>query len=108
MARIVVYLKKASASSTKKYTAVIMIDDVKKKTVHFGAKGYQDYTMHKDYDRMRRYVSRHKKEDWTKKGIYKAGFWSRWILWNKPTLTASIAATEKKFNIKIRRTTKSR
>jgi hypothetical protein len=31
-----------------------------------------------------------------------AGFWSKNILWNKPTLKASIRNAEKKFNIKIK------
>lgn len=72
------------------------------KIVHFGAEGYSDYTKHKDSSRMERYLARHKSnENWRKSGINTAGFWSRWILWNKPTLSASIKDTEKRFNIKI-------
>jgi hypothetical protein len=72
------------------------------KTVHFGAKGYSDYTKHHDYNRMKRYVARHKaRENWNKSGIDTAGFWSRWILWNKPGLMESIRDTEKRFNINI-------
>lgn len=73
------------------------------RTVHFGAKGYSDYTIHKDEERMHRYNIRHKKrEDWTKKGIYTAGFWAKWILWNKPGLQSSIRDTSKRFGIKIK------
>ena len=58
-----------------------------KKTVHFGANGYSDFTIHKDPERMKRYDARHKtNENWTKSGIYTAGFWSKWILWSKPSL----------------------
>ena len=32
-----------------------------KKTIHFGASGYSDYTKHKDDDRKERYLARHKK-----------------------------------------------
>ena len=72
------------------------------KKVDFGATGYSDYTKHKDYDRMKRYEARHKtNENWGKKGIDTAGFWAKWILWNKPSLSASIKDTEKRFNIKI-------
>lgn len=41
------------------------------------------------------------RENWTKSGIDTAGFWSRWVLWNKPTLAASVADTEHRFGIDI-------
>ena len=31
------------------------------------------------------------------------GFWAKHILWNKPSLEASINDTEKKFGLKIRK-----
>ena len=72
------------------------------RTVHFGADGYSDYTIHKDPERKQRYINRHKaKENWGKSGINTAGFWSRWILWNLPSLTGSINDTKKRFNINI-------
>ena len=96
-----VYLQK-SKNPKKKYTVVIFKNDNKVKTVHFGASGYSDYTKHHDKDRMKLYDSRHKsRENWTKSGITTAGFWSKWILWSKPTLTEAIKYTSKKFNIKI-------
>lgn len=71
-----------------------------KKTIHFGALGYSDFPTHKDEKRKSNYISRHrKKEDWT--DVYTAGFWARWILWNKSNFTDSIKDTEKRFNIKI-------
>lgn len=70
--------------------------------VEFGAKGYSDYTLHGDYNRMQRYLKRHKKrEDWSKRGIYTAGFWSRWLLWSKPSLNGAIKLIENKFKTKI-------
>jgi hypothetical protein len=93
---------KKSTRSDKKYMVIIHLDK-SKKTVHFGAKDYSDYTKHKDPERKERYITRHKKtENWNKSGINSAGFWSRWILWNKPTFKGSITDTEKRFNIKIR------
>jgi len=72
------------------------------RTVHFGATGYSDYTIHKDKERMMRYTIRHqKRENWTRSGIYTAGFWSKWILWNKPSLRSSIQDTAKRFRLKI-------
>lgn len=55
----------------------------------FGAIGYEDFTMHKDEERRRRYVGRHKKDLQTK-NPYRAGYLSMYILWNKPTIEASI------------------
>jgi len=81
----------------KKYRAIIG-----NKTINFGAKTYSDYTLHKDEERMHRYINRHKaRENWTKSGIKTAGFWSRWILWNKPSLRGSIKNTQEKFKIRI-------
>ena len=72
------------------------------KSVKFGARGYSDYTIHKDPERMKRYLARHKtREDWTRGGLDTAGFWSRWILWSKPSLSGAIKYTSDKFGIKI-------
>jgi len=72
-------------------------------TIHFGAAGMDDYTITKDLNQKNRYIKRHSGmgENWTKSGIYTAGFWSRYLLWNLPTLQASIKDIESKFNIKI-------
>ena len=76
------------------------------KTIHFGQKGASDYTLHKDKERKDRYDNRHKKnEDWSATGIKTAGFWSKNILWNKPTLTGSVNDINKKFktlNVKLK------
>lgn len=98
-----IYLEESTRSG-KKWMVTIFYTDGRRKTVHFGAEGYDDYTMHKDPDRMSLYVSRHSsKEDWTKSGIETAGFWSRWILWSKPSLTAAIKFTKDKFGLPIKR-----
>ena len=103
MTKTTAYLRK-STRSDKKYMVTVIKPNGTKKTVHFGQDGYSDYTKHKDKDRMKRYESRHKpRENWTKSGIDTAGFWSKWILWNKPTITESIKSTETKFNITIKR-----
>lgn len=72
------------------------------RSVKFGARGYSDYTIHGDEERMKRYLTRHRsREDWTKGGIDTAGFWSRWLLWSKPSLDEARKYMEKKFSIKI-------
>lgn len=82
----------------KKYVALIKENGYIHQ-VHFGQVGYEDYTTHKDKERKNRYILRHSGEDWN--NIYKPGFWSRWILWNKKTIEDSIKDLEKKINHKI-------
>jgi len=63
----------------------IYVDDYKNKTikkVEFGSSNYDNYTIHKDIARLKKYILRHQKnEDWT--DWTSAGFWSRWLLWNE-------------------------
>ena len=91
---------KKSNKKEKKYDAVL--DG--KKIVSFGASGYSDFTRHKDEDRKTNYIARHKpNQNW--KDHTTAGFWAKNILWNKPTIEASIRDTNKKFpslNIKMK------
>lgn len=68
----------------------------REKTTHFGADGMSDFTKHKDPERKQRYINRHKKnENWNEP--ISPGALSRWILWNKTSLSASIADYKKKF-----------
>jgi hypothetical protein len=70
------------------------------RTIHFGAAGMDDFTKTKDEAQKARYIDRHeKREDWTAKGVPTAGFWSRWILWNKPTVAASLSDVRKRFSL---------
>lgn len=71
-------------------------------TVRFGRKGFSDYTIHGDADRMKRYITRHvKRENWSRSGGKTAGFWSRWLLWSKPNFRAALRQTEKVLGKKI-------
>jgi len=93
-----IYLSKSTREG-KKY--MVWVDG---KTIHFGAEGMSDYTKHKDPERKKMYISRHKsRENWKKSGIKTAGFWSRWLLWGEPTLKDSIEEIERKFNVEIKR-----
>lgn len=94
------YRLKRSTRKDKKW----MVVSETGKTTHFGAKGYQDYTQHKDIERQRNYVSRHRKsENWGITGRDTAGFWARWLLWNKPSLTSSIREIQRRFKVRVRR-----
>lgn len=92
---------KPSTRKDKKFMVILENSNSNSK-VHFGAAGYEDYTIHKDPKRKASYIARHApREDWSKRGIGTAGYWSRHILWEKPTLIESIKALEKKHNISI-------
>ena len=68
--------------------------------IYFGAAGMSDFTKHKDEARKQRYIDRYKNnENWGKSGIDTAGFWSRWLLWNKSTIKESYDDIKWRFNI---------
>jgi hypothetical protein len=88
----------SSNKKGKKYKAII--DN--KKTIHFGSQGASDFTLNKDETRKQRYIERHRKnENWSDPTT--AGFYAKHILWNKPTVQASIQDTNRRFkNINIK------
>jgi hypothetical protein len=96
--------------------------------VDFGARGYDDYTRHKNPLRMRNYIRRHggiinkemedetsaarvheqmlnvdksTRQHWGTRGIKTPGFWSRWLLWSQPGLGKAIKFMQKKFKIRF-------
>lgn len=104
MSKYYVSIKLSRSEKPDKKFKVIVFDrqGVGLKTIHFGAKGMSDYTINRDPERKRLYLKRHRaRENWSKSGIQTAGFWSRWLLWNKPSLDESIQDIEKRFRVKI-------
>ena len=102
-----------STRKDKKLMAIFKNKDKKKiKVIHFGAKGYRDYTLITDKksqfyipdeDKQNSvkalYIDRHKKrENWNQPD--NAGSLSRWVLWEKPNLNDSITFYKKKFDLK--------
>lgn len=68
------------------------------KNIDFGYSPMSDFTKHKNPDRKDRYIARHKsRENFNKPDT--AGALSRWVLWNKPSLKASIADYKRRFNL---------
>ena len=66
------------------------------RATHFGARGHQDYTTHRDEKRRMNYLSRHaSREDWGRSGVMTAGWLSRYILWEKPTIREAVAAASR-------------
>ena len=108
-----------SPNRLKKFRAIVS-DGSRTTSVDFGQAGASDYTLHKEFPRMVRYVARHAhpsdlegvrniervnstKERWGIDGIRTAGFWSRWLLWSKPSLRGAARGVESKFrNVRIR------
>lgn len=84
-----------SPKKEKKYRVTFMESG---KHVDFGQKGYSDYTIHKDPQRMKRYLNRHAHmgENWALTGKLTAGWWSRWLLWSKPSLQEAIASVSRR------------
>jgi len=91
-----------STNPEKKYQALFLIDG-KEKRVQFGAikasgEPYSDFTVHHDEQRKNRYLERHgEREHWN--DPTSPGALSRWILWNKPTLSESIEDFKKRFHL---------
>ena len=80
-----------------KYQALFDIDG-KKKTTKFGAVGYDDFIITKNVAKKEAYLARHKvRENWN--DPTSAGALSRYILWNEPTLAASIKDYKRHFKL---------
>jgi hypothetical protein len=88
-----------SSNPLKKYDAILLVDN-KQKIVSFGARGFEDFTSSQDEKRKQRYLLRHKpRENWTKSGVLTPGFWSRWVLWNQPTIQGSVVDLKSRFGL---------
>jgi len=92
------YKLERSDKPNKKYLVTLNTRD-KSHKIYFGAKGSQDFTIHRNEKKRAAYIARHQvNEDWS--DPLTAGFWSRWILWNLPTVNESARDMEKRFNLK--------
>lgn len=76
-------LKPAPSGSGKKWQVTIPGKGGRTKTVKFGARGYEDYTQHKDKSRRKNYRSRHQNDNLD--DPRSAGFWSWYVLWGDTT-----------------------
>jgi hypothetical protein len=97
----IVFVKLSPGTAKGKKMKMEFFNKDKKKvaTRQFGQAGASDFTQHKDPKRKERYDTRHKaRENWD--DPLTNGALSKWILWNKPTLTGSFNDYIKKFNYK--------
>jgi hypothetical protein len=77
---------KSTPSHPKKKMAVLAKVGDKTKLIRFGAKGYSDFTKHKDPARRKRYLARHsaiKLKDGSKaiNNKLQAAYWAKKVLW---------------------------
>jgi hypothetical protein len=90
-----VQIKEAPPNSKHKWVA--HFDDGKK--TPFGARGFQDYTQHKDEERRRLYRQRHAK-DLSTRDPTRAGFLSYYLLWGDSTsLQENLRKYKRVFNL---------
>ena len=90
------YFPYKSDKPNKKY--YIITNDNNK--VYFGQASASDFTIHKDEARKQRYINRHKKNEskyWNKSGIDTPSFWSRFLLWEKPSINESYQFIKNKY-----------
>lgn len=87
----------------KLYRVEVYAGDKREKTIHFGEDKSNSFPDHKDKDRRMRYLERHNKE--RKDGYWnhhyinlkRPSYWSRWLLWEEPTITGSLNKIREKF-----------
>ena len=94
---------KPSTNKNKKLTATFDVNGIKK-SVSFGSAPNKDFTIYSKEDKKlaeqkkKAYIARHKvNERWS--DPLTAGSLSRYVLWNKPTIKASIEDFKSKFNL---------
>jgi acetone carboxylase gamma subunit len=89
---------KKDTDGVHKYVAVFLLDNEKTKTIRFGAYGYEDYTTHKDEERKKLYINRHRaRENWNDPTT--AGALSYHLLWSEKTFKTALSKFKKKFNL---------
>jgi len=91
-------IKIVKSPNKEKKLRAIFSRNGKIKNVDFGAAGMSDYTKHKDDERKKRYIARHKSRENFNEPTSR-GSLSRWVLWNKKSLNDSIKDYKRKFKL---------
>jgi hypothetical protein len=87
-----------SHNPEKKWDAVFETESGRTKTVPFGFRGMEDFTLTGSVEQREAYRSRHRKDLETGDPT-RPGFLSWYILWNKPSMEASIKDYKRRFNL---------
>jgi hypothetical protein len=85
---------KLEKANNKKHKWIATFDDGKK--TKFGSYGADDFTITNDEEQKKRYRARHQK-DLKTNDPQRAGYLSYYILWNLPTIEASVKDYNKRF-----------
>ena len=85
---------KLESAKDGKHKYIAFFEDGKKTA--FGSATAEQYPTHKDKERRDQYRQRHKK-DLETNDPYRAGYLSYYILWNLPTIEASVKDYNKRF-----------
>jgi hypothetical protein len=85
---------KLEKANNKKHKWIATFDDGKK--TKFGSYGADDFTITGDEEQKKRYRARHQK-DLKTNDPQRAGYLSYYILWNLPTIEASVKDYNKRF-----------
>jgi hypothetical protein len=88
-----------STRPDKLYMAV-----VGRRKVHFGRKGVVYFVTKNPRDKAalkHDFLREHSGEDWSIDGVLTPQFWTRWVLWNKPSKAESIKNMQRRFNVSI-------
>lgn len=101
-----------STRAHKKYQVSVFQNNQPVKIIHFGDPEYEDFTQHGDVQRKMNYATRHSsngrsrtaavnrgKENWF--DPLTAGFWARWLLWEKPSMEEAKKNITKMFGIEF-------
>jgi hypothetical protein len=92
-------LKDANDNKHKYVVTLLNKETGREKTIRFGAFGMSDFTQHKDDKRKNNYIARHQvRENWADPST--SGFWSKHLLWNLKSISASLKDTINRFQLK--------
>ena len=87
-----------SSNKSKKFTATFKYKDGSFKRIHFGQRGYSDYTLGATEKQRQAYRSRHRNDNLSKADT--PGALSYYLLWGKSrSLKENLKAFNSKFNI---------
>lgn len=88
-----------SKRAGKKFAATFLLQNGATRSVHFGAKGSADFTIHGDARERKNYILRHRVlEKWSDPTT--PGCLSRFLLWEKPTLCDAVVAFLRRFRLR--------
>lgn len=88
----------SAADGKHRYKAVFLQDNGRTLTTRFGDPNLDNYTIHKNPERKRLYLLRHRaNENWN--DPTSAGALSRWLLWDTTSFRENVRRFKNRFNV---------